>query len=170
MNYHVALVHFPVALLTVYAVLEIVRIPWLNKRPGWREVKFVFLLLGTLGSYAAVQTGGMIEHQFTSERSLVRMHSTFAGYTVALFTVLTLMYIITLVEEKWNLSARISGTLGKIWKAIVSLVRLLMRPAPLIVLALAGLALVTITGALGGSIAYGPDVDPVAHFVYHLFF
>lgn len=34
----------------------------------------------------------------------------------------------------------------------------------------AGLLLITLTGALGGIIAYGPDIDPVASFVYRLLF
>jgi hypothetical protein len=30
--------------------------------------------------------------------------------------------------------------------------------------------LVTIVGALGGALVYGPEVDPVVSVVYHLFF
>lgn len=33
-----------------------------------------------------------------------------------------------------------------------------------------GLVAITITGGLGASIVYGPDVDPVVHFIYSLFF
>jgi hypothetical protein len=37
-----------------------------------------------------------------------------------------------------------------------------------ILLAIVGLILITVTGALGGILVYGPDVDPVAKLLYSL--
>ncbi len=37
-----------------------------------------------------------------------------------------------------------------------------------IVLAIAGLVLMTVVGALGASLVYGPEIDPAVSFIYHL--
>jgi hypothetical protein len=43
-----------------------------------------------------------------------------------------------------------------------------MKPMFRLPLALIGVLAITITGALGGVIAFGPDIDPAATFFYNL--
>jgi len=43
----------------------------------------------------------------------------------------------------------------------------ILFPPVAIVLALAGLVAITVTGGLGGAIVYGPDADPFFKLVYH---
>ena len=40
----------------------------------------------------------------------------------------------------------------------------------MLLIALVGIVVITITGALGGAIVYGPEVDPIVSVIYHLFF
>lgn len=58
----------------------------------------------------------------------------------------------------------------KIWIAIKKHTGYVLRSPFLPFLALIGLIAITMTGALGGAIVYGPNVDPVVKFVYSLFF
>lgn len=173
MNVHPVFVHFPIALLTLYSVMEILQFRRIRNMRSWRIVKSVFLLTGTLGTFIALITGDMAQ-ELLGANTLIETHSTYATITTIVFVVLSVLYFIRLVNTEqvklkdllwnkryvrtiWELLSRISDfIMGKWWF--------------LLVLGIIGLILITITGALGGAIAYGPDVDPVVSFVYHLFF
>jgi uncharacterized membrane protein len=133
MNIHPLLVHFPIALLSVYAVLEIIK--YRNF-----QVKSVLLYLGTLSSYVTVAAGFMAKRLISNEEVLeiVNKHQTFGITTSVIFTIISIFYL-----------------LKKEAKIIV-------------VLAILGLISIFITGALGGSIVYGPSNDPVTEWIYNL--
>lgn len=161
MNVHPLIVHFPVALLTVYALLELAtRIPRLARKAYLFHVKAAFLIIGSAGSVAAYLSGDAIENLFSGDPAaarLVETHSHWAAATVAIFGVLALCYAIGWLEKELDsrgASARAVGPASRLRMAVLD-----TPLAP--ILALAGLACVTVTGALGGAIVYGPDVDPV---------
>ena len=148
------IVHFPIALLTVYAIFEVCRVPRLTRMSWYMPVKAIFLILGWLGSAAAVLTGLV-----TSEASnivgewpkLVAVHKNFGIATLIVFGIVALAYVFA-AKQKDNAFSKF-----------------ILRTPVVIPLAILGLAFVTITGALGGAMVYGADVDPVVRIIYNLF-
>jgi len=80
-NVHPIFVHFPIALLTCYALFEIV----LARKASWKSFvepsKLTLLFLGTLGSWGAFFTGDLIAEAL-AETPLVETHAFFASVTV----------------------------------------------------------------------------------------
>ncbi len=91
MNIHPILVHFPIALLTLYAVCELLPLKALTRQTYWFYVKAVLVITGTLGGVAAYLAGEAIEDQFktASLSSLVETHSTFAITSILIFAILS---------------------------------------------------------------------------------
>ncbi len=166
MNIHVVFVHFPVALLTIYAILELAHFRKLAALPYWFYLKAAFAILGELGALAAFLTGETAEAQFYGNhlvRPLIETHSTFGLMTVLVFGVIALLYAIAWLGRaglltRWHASLR-----------AVTIIEKVLAGWCMPFAALIGLALVTITGALGGAIAFGPDVDPISKIVYGWF-
>lgn len=138
MDLHPIIVHFPVALLTLYAVFELVRFRKVLEKPYWFYIKAALVVFGALGAAAAYLTGPDVHGS-----ALVSMHSNFATITLIIFTILGLNYLNEWLkrEGKKHFSKSLPSWL-------------------IVLLALAGLAAVTITGGLGGAIAYGTGFDP----------
>ncbi|MDO8601593.1 MAG: hypothetical protein Q7R62_00465 [bacterium] len=160
MNLHPIFVHFPIALLTIYALAELLQIKRLQDWPPFFYIKATFSILGTLGSFAAAATGLMIDSQFSvgEAAKLVQTHKTLALITISIFLVIALVYLISWLRRA-----------GKpLPPPLLSLERLFIEKKLIILFALIGLFAVTITGALGGAIAFGPDIDPAARFFYNL--
>lgn len=169
MNIHPIFVHFPIALLTVYAFMEIIRIKKLQDLPYYFYIKASFLCIGTLSSFLALNTGEMAEHAIGAQGDkLIEMHSAFASVSVWIFVILSLVYINVWISKTEYNAKLLSSKFGKIW-AIKSKIASKIFTSPLVViLAVIGLITITITGALGGAIVYGPDVDPIVKFIYRL--
>lgn len=177
-NFHVLVVHFPIALLSIYAVMEFVRWKVLNEKPYWFYLKAVFVVLGTIGAYVSVMFGDLIEDAIVAQkiatvpniRSIIEMHSTFAGITTTIFSFLAGAYIIAWIEkERPEMIERFLTRFPKL-RFIISLKGFLLKSSVTVLLSLVGLIAVTITGAIGGGIVSGPDVDPIVTLVFHLLF
>lgn len=138
MDLHPILVHFPVALLTVYAILECIRFKKVLEKPYWFYIKAVLAILGELGALAAYATGHGVRGS-----ALVQMHSTFATITVWIFATLAISYIKEWLKREGMWLTKFSAP-GYV----------------IVILAIAGLVSVTITGGLGGAIIYGTHFDP----------
>jgi uncharacterized membrane protein len=173
MNIHPLFVHFPIALLTVYGVFELLRFKKLQAQSWWFYVKVIFVTIGFLGAIVALQTGELIEDQFErgSLGPLMETHAFFATATTVVFGVLVGLYMVTWIRQ---LKARPTwfGKQGirQLWQLVQTVQGIFYRPWILVLLALCGLVLITITGALGGALVYGSDIDPVVSVIYHLFF
>lgn len=165
MNIHPIFVHFPIALLTIYALFEIFAWKKLQALSWWIYVKATMLFVGVLSSFAALNTGEMAE-DIVGESRLVEMHASFATASTWLFVALSIVYLVRFILESSYIInfPKLQNLLNGIQNYINTFSFLI--PA----IACIGLVLITITGALGGAIVYGPDVDPVVSFVYHLFF
>lgn len=172
MNIHPIFVHFPVALLTVYAVLELLRFKTLTDKAYWFYVKAVILIAGTLGAFVSLSSGEGAEHALSdrSLRPLVEMHSTFANASSWIFGILAVVYLISWISKTSYNEKLVNSMFSKIWHIKVMIAEKILGSYATVILALAGLAAITITGALGGAIVYGPDVDPIVSWVYHLFY
>ncbi len=171
MNIHPLFVHFPVALLTVYALMELLRLPVLIRQQWYVPTKAVCLFVGLIGGFASLQTGEMAEEIYrgTTTMELVRLHSSFAWYTVYVYGCISLLYAIESFH-RMNVSAYLPQGLRGVWTVFRRLQHSLFHALLLVPAAVTGLILLTITGALGGAIVYGPEVDPVVSVIYHLFF
>jgi len=66
MNVHPIFVHFPIALLTIYALLELIQFKKVTSWNPWFYIKASFVVFGAIGTYAALFTGG------TDRRSVPR--------------------------------------------------------------------------------------------------
>lgn len=151
LNVHPAVVHFPIALLTIYALFEILRLPVLTRQTWYVPVKAVLLFIGFLTTALAQQTGLIAEEAFagTPTANLVDLHEQFAWYTIGVYGVLSLLYVLRFFGKDH---------------------RIPFRDAVLILGAIAGLVLLTITGALGGALVYGSEADPIVKLVIELFY
>ena len=157
MNIHPFFVHFPIALLVVYAVLEI--LPLNNRYPSvkWIHIKAALLFIGVIGAYFSVVAGEFAEKLIQDEalKEVVETHAFFATTATFIFSVLAISYFASL-KNMDGIASRIANFI-------------LQRKISLF-LAFAGLIAILITGGLGASIVYGPDADPFVSFVYKLFF
>lgn len=142
MNIHPAFVHFPIALLCIYAIIEIIPLARFWPAVQWDAIRRFSLYTGTAFGVAAFLTGVMAE-DLVGVPTLVEPHEEAAAVTIALFIILCL------VTYFW----RGEGSM-KYWFTKA--------------LALSGLAMLFVTGALGANIVYGSDVDPIVSFVVRI--
>jgi hypothetical protein len=171
MNLHPIFVHFPIALLTLYALLELARFKKLAHWEPFFYIKMAIVFFGSLGTLPSLMSGEAIEHQFETGNlgTLVETHAAWATGTAWLFFVITLGYLITWVNRTGAFPrATQHRIISPFWKLLTKLGDALIKRNLVVALALIGLFAVTVTGALGGAIAYGPDIDPAAQFFYNL--
>ncbi len=173
LNIHPMFVHFPIAFLTVYGGLELLRFKKILSQPWWFYVKMSFVVFGFLGALLALQTGGLIEDEF--ERSslgpLMETHASFATATTVVFGILAGLYLLTWFKLVSDSQAWLKKNgIRQLWQLLITTHQVFYKPWFLISSAFAGLVLITITGALGGALVHGPEVDPVVSAIYHLFF
>jgi uncharacterized membrane protein len=185
MNIHPLFVHFPIALLTLYALMEILGpivstgLKFLKKGGTelsqfvtselYKNIKGFLVIVGTLLAFPTLQTGELAERVFRAGSTnletfassgvgrLIEMHATFATVSVVVFSILALVYLST-----WRRISQLEFV--KVFSETM------YTPKILIPLSILGILLLTITGALGGAITYGPDVDPVVKMVYSFLF
>ena len=167
LNIHPIFVHVPIAFLTVYSLLELIRWKKIISKPFWPQLKCIILGIGFLGTLAALQTGQLAAAAYrnTTTRPLVRIHSTYAAITTWYFAILLILYLGHLTNGHFK-----NRQLRSLTTSLSRLYRILIESWFSVLIGIAGLALITVTGALGGAIVYGPDTDPIVSFIYHLFF
>ena len=176
MNIHPLFVHFPVALLSIYSLLEVGS--YFSKRlraQVWlAPVKIFLLLVGFLATLTALVTGSMAEDVLGvggPRAVIIAVHEPFALATTFIYFLLAGAYTVHIFDQEgWAL--RIIGKnrlLRRIWHTKKAFARGVLDTGLLPLLALFGFVGITITGALGAAIVYGPNIDPFVSSVYHLF-
>lgn len=168
--FHPLVVHFPIALLTLYALLEFPRFRALLERPYWFYVKAVLVITGTLGAVVARQSGESIEDKFANVprlNAVVEAHALTANVTLGIFAVLAVAYALRFATDHPRIQAWTSAT--RAGRGLAALSAGIRHGAVAVPLALSGLIALTITGALGGGLVHGPDADPVVALAYRLF-
>lgn len=165
MNIHPLFVHFPIALLSLYSVIEMLRFRALMKKDYWMPLKTILLATGTAGAFLSLQTGEMAEHllENSSQRDLVEMHSLFANAATYLYAFLAACHLVS-----WIGSANVPSSVRSAWSTAEKFATALLGSWIAPVLALIAFVLLGIVGALGGALVYGPDVDPVVRAVYDM--
>ncbi len=159
-------VHFPIALFTFYAILEI--LPFEKKvGKGYFYIKLFLLTAGAVMSVPTYISGSVAGEGIENGPMglVVAYHAFFAGGAIVSACVLGVLYLIRLRQEYPE------TVVGKILLRYVPdfvprVLRLLLSRGFMVFGATLVLFFVTITGALGGSLVYGPDADPLIRLVY----
>jgi uncharacterized membrane protein len=169
MDLHPIFNHFPIALFTIYSVLEVLRFKKITSFAPLFYIKGAFIIAGAIISPFTIITGKIAGEALKNgpDGRLVEMHETAAIISVIIFGIIALVYLI-----EWISRSRVDAIIeSSPWKKAYIQAevqsRWLLNSVYLPLIALLGLILITITGALGGSIVYGPDIDPFAKFVYN---
>ena len=167
-NIHPILVHFPIALLTLYAALELVPTRWFNI--DLFTTKSILIILGGLSLLAARQAGDLARHLVAdpSLAPLIHKHESYANISTAIFGIIAAGYVFAIIKV-W-IRKNNFNQFTQLLQPVFYLQSLLTETFLVKVLAIAGFAALLITGALGGSIVYGHDSDFFTNFIYHLFF
>lgn len=175
MNIHPLFVHFPIGLLVVYSVLEIGAYLWPTlRRQTWLfSVKTFLLFVGVLAAFVALITGGIAEDLIeTSPRAFIlAVHSPIAGITTLLYLILASAYLVRIFDRNgwWSRFFAMNKVFSWSWNMKKHFAHLILDMWALPVLALLALVGMTVTGALGAAIVYGPNADPFVTFIYNLF-
>ena len=169
---HPAIVHIPIGLLFVYSCIECALLFFPRYKEKLSFGKYIMLVVGLIGSFFALSSGDNLEDTVGYDDSLVDLHSTFAEATVWVYGILAVAFTILILKNSKIVKTVIekSKYLQKIINLIFFLSSIITRQPWLCILALLGLLLLSLTGALGGAISHGPDSDPITSFVYSLFF
>ena len=149
-------------------------------QPYWFYLKAIILMIGGLGALVALNTGDMAREAVQSGgflpavsnfKQVVNMHENFADLSVAIFGLLAASYLILWINKE-NISRLFSQkqSLIKFWQALTKIAHAFVETKFVIVMALAGLICITITGGLGGIMVYGPSADPFFGMIYKLLF
>ncbi len=172
MNVHPIVVHFPIAFLTAYAILEILAFKSLRQKIYWFYIKASLVILGAGGAAAALLTGEMVEDLAEGDRAMrqvLHLHEAFAKATLLIFSLIALGYAILWIYKE--LEPYFGAGRFSVLKAFlllpVKVSRFFLESPIAILLALLGLACITLTGGLGGVMVHGPDADPFFRPIYH---
>src|SRR5574339_63523 len=92
-QFHPKVVHFPIALLLLFVLLESIGI--LFKKEFYQKAAHLVLFLGVLGALAAVLTGQQAEEAFEyfnkASGELMEKHEYYANLTIWYFAVLLVL-------------------------------------------------------------------------------
>ena len=165
MNIHPLLVHFPIALLCLYVLFEIIRIKKLQHATYWFYTKAILIITGTISGLFTLLSGDTAEHAYrgASSRDLIELHSNFAGASMFIFGALALVYIITWLRMEHFL---IQNTY---MRSVYKYTNYFYKPWIMITLAIIGFVLLGITGTLGGALVYGSHADIFTETLFNLF-
>lgn len=159
-NLHPIIVHFPVALLTVYAWFELASLhPKLRNNKTIFYIKLVLLFIGTVWTIWWILSGEVAE-KIIGKSTLVHTHEEFAEMTRNAFVLLSILYIAKLYvnEKQLPLAKAIPPFLQNILEWIAKYTNKFFVPQ---ILAIVGLFLVTVTWALWWAISHGSSSDPI---------
>lgn len=169
MNVHPILVHFPIALLSIYSLLELIRIKRIQNLPYWFYIKAAMVIIGSASTIPALLAGQLIEHQFTDRADLVETHSFWAELSTVIFGVIAICYVIEIVSRNNLFGIKLNGWMATIWQIKQKFAKTVLNTPIIVSIAILGLIAITITGALGGIIVYGPNLDPFTAIIYKIF-
>ncbi|HEY4512510.1 MAG TPA: DUF2231 domain-containing protein [Candidatus Paceibacterota bacterium] len=166
MNIHPLIVHFPVALLFIYSILEIARFKLIKNIAQIFYIKASFVIIGAVMSYAAFITGNIAKGLVPSSgiNNILLSHERFAKLTIFIFSVAAIGYLI-----RWTLEISFEKIPQNFRNFLTSISNVILSPFVSVALALMGLITLSITGILGGTMVYGPTTDPFAGFLYPFF-
>jgi hypothetical protein len=168
---HPIFVHFPIALLTVYALIELAPIgKFFADKPAWFYIKTAMLIIGEFSIFFAFQTGDALEHMFRSDaikNNIVQIHAFLAGATVWWFGMISILYAAAWAErEGIMLRVKLPSRIKKVLDFLIIFQNAILTGWWIKIAAFIGLIGLILTGASGGLLVHGPDADPLAGLIY----
>lgn len=148
MNIHPIVVHFPIALLIVYAGIEVVSLFSAHRSQKLYTTKLVCLYIGVVWSFAALSSGEAAQ-DLLWKSTLIHTHEERAEKSHLVYVLLAIFYgIKTFFAERFHISAYFTSYRVQ---RIVTWV------------ALAWVCILSIVWALGGAISRGTwNGDPIS--------
>lgn len=170
MDLHPIFVHFPIALLLIYGFMELLRFKKLTDNESWNYAKAGMVIIGVIFAFIALASGEGAEEAIEATGNqlnleITEVHSLFAGTATWIFAISALGYLIFIINKIW-----LFGNENKYWKFALKLESIILSKYIIILVAILGIIVMAITGALGGVIVYGTGKDPLADMIYSLFF
>lgn len=168
MNLHPIVVHFPIALLSVYSLIEIYR-RWKPSHASKLEITRVLLLvIGIIGGRIALATGEGIEAMYNGNEleKIVQAHAAAANTSIVLYTILLVIVLIPMLQQRikrW-IPVQYHHYLDRLIRVINRFEAYHTRQ----VIAIVALLALLVTGALGGGLVYGSDVEPLTTILFKL--
>lgn len=175
-NYHLIFIHFPIALLSLYAFLEVLSVSkHFFKKESLELTKGILLVVGVLSGYISESTGEMVQNIISRTnvhlRTTLHFHEMFANLTVGIFLILAISYVISFMESTESIrnSKIYTFIRSKIPALLLTFIFLFEKRSIRITLAILGAIAVMTTGALGGILTNSCMVDPVTVLVCKVF-
>lgn len=169
MDAHPLVVHFPIALLTLYSALEVIR--YFASGARWVHTRTVLVVVGALGAFMSLATGEVAEHLYGNRdlHAVLEMHALSANVTTWTYAVLAAAYLLLWLRET-PLFAFVPQAWVKPVASVMSVASTVAGPVLAPALAAVGFLGLLLTGALGAILVYGPHFDPVTSAVYRVLF
>ncbi|SOC05884.1 uncharacterized membrane protein [Ureibacillus xyleni] len=142
---HPLVVHFPIALLFVAAIIEVVNV--FAKRETLNKFGTFLMIIGIVTGVGSYLSGENAEHfaENTWGKSVhdtIELHEFYAGLSLLLFSILLVLKLIF----KHAIFKRIHWSKGSIMKGVSSIL--------IVLLCIFGITALVITGHLGGQVVY----------------
>ena len=134
MDFHPLVIHYPIALLTTYAIFELLRFKKLLDLPYWFYIKATLVIVGELGAIATVLAAVFSTSTLAGESALADMYKNFIFITAVIFGIISLAYLIKSPQ--------------------------ILRPVVIIPLSVISLFFIVVAGGLFGATVYGTHFDP----------
>lgn len=103
-DFHSKVVHFPIALLTVYSLLEIIGIVFRNEFIS--KSALLILCIGLVSAFFAVLTGNQAADEFNfvndASRALFNQHQNYATYLLWFTVILCGLRIYVVLKKKFD--------------------------------------------------------------------
>ncbi len=159
MDIHPLVVHFPIALLTIYSLLEVAALRPRFRTPQWTHAKLLLLFIGTLWALAALSTWENAADLSGIKSLTLRLHEGAASTTAGIYKGITIFYLVGLALQQSTFTRIVSfPKFIAFLRKLIALLNRLRIPALAAIIGFLGLNLV---GALGGTLVYGPNADPI---------
>ncbi len=163
-DFHPLVVHFPVALLCIYSLLQILPLHRWFPKIAWTQIKTLLLCIGFLGSLAGAVTGEVAAGLNNPQHDLLELHETFASLVQLFYGILLGSVIVEYIHRRYSNLNR------------YTVIRLLYMIAAFVdtriitvLLSVLGLVALVVTGVFGGVMVYGAAADPIAIPLLQLF-
>ncbi len=129
-------------------------------RVAWHHIERTLLIFGVLGASASVATGFIAEDLLERHDELVEMHEFFALSTLLSFGLLLLGECATFMNA--HFATHRTNAENTLHRLSTVLERVLGNRTVSCLLAFVGLIAIWLTGLIGGVMAHGTSVDPLA--------
>ncbi len=163
-NIHPLFVHFPIAFLLFYSAIRILPLErWLSNI-NWKSTRLVLLVCGVAGAIFSNLTGEIAEHIARPNHDIVETHAFFALTSSWIYGILLVGELISVIKSY----VRKVISIDWLMKVLDFVDRILNNKYIAILLSLAGVLAISVTGLLGGVMVYGVSADPLAPFVLRI--